>query len=181
MQTINQWDQKEKAPWHEESQENIQQETETNRKPYQLRKLCADDIFPMARIIGKIGIDELVGCVADGDITDIIIKLKNRKILIKEAEDAALSDEVSDQQTDKELQTEELIAGAAIITKVVNKLLLRLDSCRTDIYLLLSNLSGIQIEDMKKLEIEIFLEMIADVIRKEEFKNFYRVALKFIR
>lgn len=167
------------APWHEKKQGTELQETE-RKKPYQLRKLCADDIFPIARIIGKLGIDELISCVADDDITEILMKLvKRKKLMKKNDEQVEMSQE--NEGEDKEFDTETFVAGGVVITRIINKVLLRLDDCRTDIYIVLSNLSGIKHENIKKLDAEIFLEMITDVIMKEEFKNFYKVALRFIK
>lgn len=150
------------------------------KKPYQLRKLAADDIFPIARIIGKLGIDELISCIADDDITEILMKLlKRKKLMKKNDEQVEMSQE--NEGENKEFDTETFVAGGVVITRIINKVLLRLDDCRTDIYIVLSNLSGIQHEDIKKLDAEIFLEMITDIIMKEEFKNFYKVALRFIK
>ena len=38
---------------------------------YELRKLCADDIFPMVNIISKIGIENMADCFDAKEMADI--------------------------------------------------------------------------------------------------------------
>ena len=52
--------------------------------PYEMRKLKASDIPLFARIIGKLGIDELMSCYGDDDFTDMLVKLKNRRKVLGE-------------------------------------------------------------------------------------------------
>lgn len=179
------------APWHENAESisdagngAISNGT-TVQKPYELRKLCADDLFPLAKILGKIGIDELVKTVADEDVTSVMKKLLERKKLLsglKGEKDAEITEKAQNTGEDKkDVSSEEFIAGTVVVTRIANKLLLRLEDCRMDVYILLSGLSGMKIEDIKKLDLDIFIQMIMDVIRKEEFVNFYRAALKFMK
>lgn len=39
---------------------------------YELRKLCADDIFPMVNIISKIGIENMADCFDAKEMADIM-------------------------------------------------------------------------------------------------------------
>lgn len=137
-------------------------------KPYTLRKLEADDIFPMAKILGKIGINECVQYINQDEFKEFIKEFFNGKQNDNSAEPKERD------------SNSEFIAGVAVIARISNIILLHLEDCRSEIYTLLSRLSGMNIEEIKKLELEVFLEMIVDVIRKEEFKNFYKVASKFI-
>ena len=57
----------------------------------------------------------------------------------------------------------------------------RAESAEMEIYSLLSRLSGIKTEDLKEMDAVIFFEMVVDVIKKPEFKDFYKVASGFIK
>ena len=180
------------APWHEnaesipDTKNGIFPNDATVQKPYELRKLCADDLFPLAKILGKIGIDELVKTVADEDITSVMKKLLERKKLLSGLKGEQDAEKEAEKAQDagaekKDVSSEEFIAGTVVVTRIANKLLLRLEDCRMDVYILLSGLSGMKTEDIKKLDLDIFLQMIMDVIRNEEFVNFYKAALKFMK
>jgi len=172
------------APWHEnaesipDTKNGIFPNDATVQKPYELRKLCADDLFPLA--------DELVKTVADEDITSVMKKLLERKKLLSGLKGEQDAEKEAEKAQDagaekKDVSSEEFIAGTVVVTRIANKLLLRLEDCRMDVYILLSGLSGMKTEDIKKLDLDIFLQMIMDVIRKEEFVNFYKAALKFMK
>ena len=47
---------------------------------YELRKLCADDIFPMVNIISKIGIENMADCFDAKEMEDIMEADENLKI-----------------------------------------------------------------------------------------------------
>ena len=49
-------------------------------KNYELRKLCADDIFPMVNIISKIGIENMADCFDAKEMADIMNNLGKIKI-----------------------------------------------------------------------------------------------------
>lgn len=130
------------------------EEKVTEEKPYTLRKLCADDIFPLCSVLTKIGLKEIKGCfnvetfkklVGDGDENDV----------------------------------EKL--GFDIAMDVVAVVISNMESCRDSLYQFLSGLSGMTIKDIAKLDIDVFIGMIIDVIRKDEFRNFFKVASKFVK
>ena len=63
-----------------------QDRPDQTKRPYRLRKLQAKDIPVFARIIGRIGIDELVSCYGDEDFTELLLKMKHRKQLLRDME-----------------------------------------------------------------------------------------------
>lgn len=119
----------------------------------ELRKLVSKDIFPMCGILRKIGIKEL-------------------KTVIKES--------VSD---GKKTTAEAL--GLDLILDVAELIISNLPSCEKEIYSFLESVIVTDADSRKALRQELenmpideFAELIMDIIRKEEFRDFFRVALK---
>lgn len=132
-------------------------------KPYVFRTLNSTDLFPMIKIIGKIGLDELTA-VFDGDALKAVIeKFKNKK-------------DSTDGNADVPL-----LVGLNVSLKLVNKIIEHIPACESDIYALLAGISGMSIDAVKALDIDIFMEMLLDLVNKEEFKRFFKVASKYIK
>lgn len=146
--------------------ENEVQEVIVERvKPYQLRELCAEDMFPMFTIIRKIGIRELKDCFSKETIEGLVeVFMNGAKAKTKEGE---------------ETQDNTLVAaGISVLPSVldvVDVLLVNIPKCEHDFYKFLANISNLKVEEIKKLKPADFVGMIVDVIKKEEFKDFFKV------
>jgi len=158
-------------------------------KPYRLRKLQARDIIPFAKIIGKIGIDEMISCYADDDFTALLVKLKDRKKQVSSAADPGGQKSVEKHGIEKFPATTEdpekknadaFVMGAAVATRIANKILLKMDCCMNDVFEFLGGLSELSKEEVGNLDLEIFLQMIMDVVTENNMVNFIRAAKKFI-
>ena len=161
----------------------------TVEKPYKLRKLQASDLIPFAKIIGKIGIDEMISCYADEDFTELMVKLKNRKKLVnsgtdldgqKSAEENLIEKFPAATDDSEEKNTEAIVLGAAVATRIANKILMKLDCCMDEVFAFLGSLSGLSKEEVSQLELDVFLQMIMDIIAENNMVNFIRAAKKFI-
>jgi hypothetical protein len=128
-------------------------------KLYTFRKLNSTDLFPMVKIISKIGLDELTQ-VFEGDILNSIVG------------------RVENEHSDK--KQIEFLAGMNVVAKIANKILEHLPKCEKEIYSLLANVSGMTTVEVKSLDLDVFMEMILDFVMKEEFKSFFKVASKYI-
>ena len=128
-------------------------------KPYTLRKLCADDIFPMARIIVKIGFEEFKDIFQQDNIKNILKK-------------------VAEGNDNSDIATS---VGVQVMFSVGQIVLTNLTSCRDDIYNFLSGVSGMEQKDIAALDLEVFAEMIIDVFQKPEFANFIKVVSKLLK
>lgn len=148
-------------------------------KPYKLRKLQAQDIPAFAKIIGKIGIDELVSCYGDDDFTELLLKLKNRKQLLGDADPDGLS-ALDEKEPVAEAAGGEWVMGIAVATRIANKLLQNLDQCMADVFSLLGRLSDMAPDEVGALDLDVFIMMITDVITGNNIVNFIRAAIKFI-
>ena len=130
-----------------------------SEKPYTFRKLNSTDLFPMVKIISKIGLDELTQ-VFEGDILNSIVG------------------RVENEHSDKKQM--EFLAGMNVVAKIANKIFEHLPKCEKEIYSLLANVSGMTVIEVKSLDLDVFMEMILDFVMKEEFKSFFKVASKYI-
>lgn len=141
-------------------------------KTYKLRKLQARDITPMAKIIGKMGIDQLISCYGDDDFTELMVKLNNRKNVVDRAAETGSAPGAGKKDNS------EFIVGVAVATRIANQVLLSLDRCEKEVYGLLGSLSGMSAEEIAALDLDVFLQMIVDVIRENNFVNFIKAAKK---
>lgn len=115
---------------------------------YTLRKLCADDMFIMFRIISKIGLKDLRKCMAAVDVK------------------AAISG--------KDVNS----VGIAVAFEIAAVLMEHLPDCKKEIYSFLESLSGMKEKELAALDMATFVQMIVDVIRKEEFRDFFTAVSK---
>lgn len=130
---------------------------EVTTKKYELRELGARDIFSMARIIKKIGINNFKRCIDSEEVKRMISEL-----------------------SDEERQTEESkkAVGMAIVLEVMDVLISRLPECEMEMYSFLSDISGLKQKEIQELPMAEFFEMVVTVLKKPEFKDFFKVASK---
>ena len=131
---------------------------ETQPKKWQFRELKGKDIFLMLPVLKKIGINNLKKCFGGDLIKGIVAdnKDKARKAQIEAATYGAM-----------------LEFGQVLIEG--------LDGCEDAIYNLLagvSNLTRAEVEDLGLIELP---EMIIDFVKKDEFKDFLKVAQSYIK
>lgn len=124
-------------------------------KAYALRKLEAKDIAPMASILSKIGMKEIKGCFSPADMQSL---------------------------TDGKNAEESIAAvGAAVMFEMAGVILGNYERCQNDIFRFLSSLSGMDMKQIESLPIDTFTEMVIDVVKKEEFKDFMKVVSKLFK
>lgn len=123
-------------------------------KAYTLRKLTADDLFPMFQIISKIGIKEFKNCF---DNPEMIKAFKQEGNFDVEA------------------------LGINIAFDMVGVLMANLPVAKDSIYTFLAGVSGMTKQDIATLSPATFAEMIIDVVRKEEFHDFFVAVKKLLK
>ena len=123
-------------------------ETATEKK-YELRRLNASDIFMMSKILSSIGIKEFRKCFDSEKIGELVKGTKT--------EDAAAK------------------VGVAVMFDIAGIVLDNLPSCEKYVYAFLANLSGLQADEIAALPMAEFAEMVVDVIKKEDFRDFMKV------
>lgn len=125
-----------------------------SEKVYQLRKLQSADLFPMFNIVNKIGFNEFKKSFESEEMKKMMKKGKS-------GDQAAL--------------------GAKIMFDIAGIVIANLASAETDIYTFLSNISNLSAEEIKTLDMSDFFEMIIEVLKKEEFKDFIKVVSKLFK
>lgn len=124
-----------------------------NVKPYSFRALCATDIAPMCAIIGKIGINNFTKCFNSDDLLDLFDKNKGVKNLTN-------------------------LAGMTIAFEMANTIVQNIPHCEKEIFELLASVSGLKVNEIKVFGLATFTEMVIDFVKKEEFKDFFKVVSK---
>lgn len=129
-------------------------------KPYAFRDLGAPDIFLMTKIIKKIGVKEFKACFEGDGIQGLILEsVKNAK------ENGENPDFIS--------------VGVGVALDIADVLLGNLHLCEDDIYRLLSQTSNLSADEIKAPgNAVIFVEMLIDFIKKEEFRDFFKAVSK---
>lgn len=127
-------------------------------KPYTFRKFSAPDVFPMFKILGKIGINEFTKCFENDGIKGLIESFRNGD---NEGMDS--------------------IVGMSVMLEAANVILGNLPKCENEIYTILSNTSNLSVEEVKGLDLAVFTEMIIDFIQKDDFKDFFKVVSKLFK
>lgn len=132
--------------------ENNEQVTEV-MKPYTFRELCATDVAPMCAIIGKIGISNFTKCFNSDELLDLFDKNKGTKNLTN-------------------------LAGLTVVFEMANTIVSNVPKCEKEIFDLLASVSGLKVNEIKAFGLATFTEMIIDFVKKEEFKDFFKVVSK---
>lgn len=128
-------------------------------KAFELRDLTAEDIFPMFQIISKIGVREFKSCFESETVRKAIEEMGSS------AEDQSKLNAV----------------GLSVAVDMAGVILSNVHKCKEDIYQLLAQLSGMQKKDIAALPMQVFIEMIIAVVRKDEFKDFFKGVTKLFK
>jgi hypothetical protein len=130
-------------------------------KPYTFRKLSAEDMFLMFKIIGKIGIKEFRACF-EGDT------LKGLLASAQRGEDGKIDNNAI------------MAIGVSVGFEIADLILNNLPKCEKEIYKLLAQVAGMTEDDVKKDAI-LFTEMVFDFVKKEEFPAFIKVVSRLFK
>lgn len=152
--------------------ETAVQVTEENAKakPYTLKPLTGDHIVPMVSIVRKIGLKELKGCISEETIKQIVSLFTGGA---KGAEKEGKSEE----------ETYAAIGVSILPTAldVAEVLFANIEKAEADIFNFLASVSDLSVKEIRKLPILDVFEMIIDVVKKEEFKDFFTVVSKLFK
>lgn len=121
-----------------------------------LRDLKSADMFPMFRIISKIGINEFRQCFESSAIMDAIN---------------------SDNGNDSTVAN----IGFAVLLDIAGVICSHISDAEKDIFSLMASLADMKVEDIASLDMVTFTELVVDLIRKEQFKDFIKVVSKLFK
>lgn len=126
---------------------------------YILHTPKAPDIFTLASIIGKIGVNKFASILQKDEIQELVKDVSKKKSIN--------SEDIS------------MITGIGVFTEIAQVILVGMDKCEEDIYKLLSNTSNLKIEEVKELDGVTFLEMIIDFFKRN--MDFIKAASKYVK
>lgn len=141
--------------------------SENIEKTYELRNLEADDLFIMIGIISKIGIKEFKACFESDDVKAAVLNMAKK------------ADENGDAEADEGADV--VSVGISVALDIASILLANIGKCKNDIYALLANLSGMKAGVIARLPAKTFTSMVVDLVKKEEFADFFQDAVKLFK
>ena len=125
---------------------------------FELRKLQATDLFSMVKIINKVGIENIKNAIN----VDEINKVKGQ-----------LNGENSDKLMGE--------LGLNVVMSVVTVLFERLPLVESELYHFIGSVANMKDKEVAKLEINDFMALVIAILKKEEFKDFFKQALQLIK
>ena len=159
--------------------------TETKVKPYVLKEIKAEHTGLLLTIIRKIGIKEFKSLFSDEAVSEIIGKLVKTYTPKPNTEDAETENtEVTETNNAEDAESKLIQFGITLlptVLDVVDVILCGYSNCENDLHKFLSKISNLSVEQVKQLSLADFTEMIIDVIKKDDFKDFIKVASKLFK
>lgn len=141
--------------------QNEQVTEPTEQKPYTLRALCAKDVFPMVKIIRKIGLKGIVKAFNPEEIK-------------------AITESVSEEENATVDSIAETV-GVAVVLKIVDVILENLEAAEQEIFGFLGGLAGMTADEVGSLPMDVFFEMLVDTFQSKEFVGFVKVVSRFLK
>jgi hypothetical protein len=126
-------------------------------KPYTFRKLETADVFPMFKLLNKIGFKELK---ENEGLKKVLFMFSGGTVNGKVDVNAVGMDI--------------FFESAAVICEFIPK-------AETEIYTLLASVAGMKVDDIKKQPPAVTFSMIIDFCKKEEFRDFFSVVSKLFK
>jgi len=120
---------------------------------YSPRPLTAGDIRPMVKIIKKVGIKDFAKCLDAGSVENLV-----------ELDGSAIDN-----------------LGMAVVFQIVDMLLDRIPEIGKELFSFLGDLIGISEKEVEYLPLDVFANLLVEVVRGKEFMGFTRAALRLVR
>ena len=128
----------------------------------ELRNLQSTDLFLFVKILNKIGYENIRKEINVDEIMGIRKKLSS----------------IKDEDEQNKLITE---YGINIVMSVFGILLENIPSIENDLYNLVGSIANMKAKDVAKMDINKFIDLLTEIINKEDFKDFFKRASKLIK
>lgn len=151
----------------------IEEKTE-REKPYHFRRLKADDVPAMLRIVKKVGLKEFKALLSGEFIKEIVSKYAAALFGGKKEKKEA-KDEVENAMGDL------AVAGIMSTIDIVEIILDNFFKIENDIFSFLARISDLDEQGVRDLDMVDFAEMLKDFLEKEEFPDFFKVVSKLYK
>lgn len=146
-------------------------------KPYKFRELTAEDIVPMTTILQKINIEEFQRCINEKTIEKIVGIFTSKK---GESDKFAEGEEGAEgTEGEKTFEEKMTVAGISLfpsLLSVAQVIVTNVPKCEKEIFRFLSNVSGMSVDEIKKMKMGAFFRMVLDFIKfvkDEGFADFF--------
>lgn len=123
---------------------------------YEFRQLTSKDVFPMFKIISKIGAKEFKQCFESEAVKKVI------------SADGGNGENLG-------------AVGMMIVMDVAAVVIEKIPSCEDEIFNFLSSVTEIKRKDLEKMPLVEFTEMVIAFIKKPEFRDFIGVVSKLFK
>ena len=139
--------------------EEIKNEVVEETPKYIFHDPKAPDVFTMAGIIGKIGVNKFSNLLQKEEIQSLAKDISKKKSIT--------NDDIS------------FITGIGVFAEITQIILGNIDKCEEDFYKLLSSTSNLTIEEVIDLDGVTFVEMIIDFFKRN--MDFIKAASKYVK
>lgn len=131
---------------------------ENEEKPYVLYELQAQHLFLLTRVISKLDLKRLANVFTSKvDVNSVV--------------------------QDDEKATDEAIrnVGVDTVIEIVGMVIENLPNCQNELFKFLAAISNLNEKQVAALPLNHFVDMVSDVIHKEEFADFFTACGKFLK
>ena len=125
---------------------------------YEMRKLQATDLFSVVKILNGIGLKNIKEAINLDEINDL------RKGMTEDNADVITSQ-----------------VGINVIMSIATIILENLPKIEKDLYNFIGSVIDIKPNDVAKMDMGEFMDVLITIIQKEEFKDFFKRASKLIK
>lgn len=124
----------------------------------ELRRLQATDLFSMVKILNGIGLNNIKNAINFDEI--------------KKLREGMTDDNVNQVATE---------VGINVIMSVIPVLLENIPKIEDDLYNFVGSVASMKSEDVAKMDIGEFMDLLIEIFTKEEFMDFFKRASKLIK
>lgn len=133
-------------------------DTETvEKKPYVLHELQAQHLFLLTRVIGKLDLKSIASIFAS-------------KVDVPKLADGEQNEEDAVRNI-----------GYDTVIEIVGMVIENLPNCQNDLFKFLAAISDLNEKQVAALPLNHFVDMVSDVVRKDEFADFFTACAKFLK
>jgi hypothetical protein len=130
-------------------------------KPYTLRNPKATDIAAFLKLFSKLGVKDFKDSFSGNGFKELIAK--EREKLAGDGED--------DEDTSKFLEN----VGVGLAFELADVILAKLSDCQREVFICLSHLSGMTVDEVADLDLSVFTQMLYDAVTLPGFADFIKV------
>lgn len=130
-------------------------------KPYTLRNPKATDIASFLKLFSKLGVKDFKDSFSGNGFKELIAKEREK----------AAGDDKDNEDTSKFLEN----VGIGLAFELADVILTKLSDCQREVFVCLSRLSGMTVDEVADLDLSVFTQMLYDAVTLPGFADFIKV------